>query len=149
MPKYFNESTTYVIDCYWYKHNQRKNVTIGLNSYREKIPEPTPLTQPTELSTQRTESSKKKGKAHVLADPESYPSLSDSSLIKSDSSDESNCSKSRNKNESDLDDDKIYRKSKSINTIKRKIARNTRNRTHHNHLQAILFRPTTVTIDTI
>ena len=45
--------------------------------------------------TRRTESSKRKIKAHVPADLESDPSLSDSSLSKSDSLDDSNYSKSK------------------------------------------------------
>ena len=36
---------------------------------------------------------------------------------------------------------------KARNAIKRKIVRKTRNKTRQNHRQAILIRPTTVTID--
>ena len=47
-----------------------------------KTSDPKPLTRP-------TESSKLKGKSHVPEDPESHPSLLDSSSSESDSSDDS------------------------------------------------------------
>ena len=50
-----------------------------------------------ESSTQPTESSKRKGKAHVPTDLESDPSSSDSSLSESDSSNDSNYRKSKSK----------------------------------------------------
>ena len=61
-----------------------KNTTNGKTSPIEsipvgtKIPDPMPLTRPTESPIQLTDSSKRKVKAHVPADPESDPSLSDS-----------------------------------------------------------------------
>ena len=61
---------------------------------------------------------------------ESDPSLSESSLTKSDFSDDSNYSKSRREN-----------------ALQRKSVKNTRNRTRHTHRQTILIRLTKMTID--
>ena len=80
------------------------NRTNGTTSPIDSIPigggmtYPTPLTRPTYPPAQPTDSSKQEGKAHVPADLESDPSLSDSSSSKSDSSDDINFSKSRSKN---------------------------------------------------
>ena len=97
------------------------NTTIGTTSpidfipVRTKTPEPMPLTPPTDFPEQNI-------KAHVQVDPEPDPSLSDSSLNKSNSSKDRNYSK-----------------------LIKKI--NTRNRTRQTHLQAILVRLTRVTTD--
>ena len=78
-----------------------------------KTPDFKALTQPTELS-------KRKGKDHVPKDPESDPSLSDSSLRKSDTHDENKCRKFISKNESDSADYRKYRKFKRKKYDKKK-----------------------------
>ena len=88
------------------------NVTMShldLTPIGTKTPDPKPLTQP-------TDSSKRKEKAHVPEDPDTYPSLSDSSSSESDSS-----------------DDRKYRKSKSYVRNKKKSVRNVQNRTRQTH----------------
>ena len=45
----------------------------------KQMPYPTPLTRPNDFPTQQTDSSEQKRKAHVTADPEPDPSLSESS----------------------------------------------------------------------
>ena len=74
-----------------------------------KTPDPKPLTRLPELLKQN-------GKAHLLEDPESDLSSLDSSLIKSDSS-----------------DDIKYRKSKIKRRNKKKIVGNIQNRTCQTH----------------
>ena len=68
--------------------------------------------------------SKSKGKEHIIEDPESYPSLSDSSLSEFDSSNDRKCSKYRNKNESDSSNDIKYGKSKIKKRDKKEKASN-------------------------
>ena len=63
---------------------------IDLIPVGPKTPDPTPLTQPTKLIEQN-------GKAHVPGDPDPYPSFSDSSSKKFNSSNDSNFSKSNKK----------------------------------------------------
>ena len=103
----------------------------------KKTPEITPQTQPTESSTRLTElskrptdSSKRKGKLHVPADPDSEPSLSELSPSKYNFLTDINYSKPEGKKHN-----------------KKKNSENTRNRTCQIHHQAIMIRPTTVTID--
>ena len=119
------------------KTSQLESIPIGV-----KMPEPTPQTRPTEFSKQKV-------KAHVPADPESYPSSSDSSSSESDLLDDRIFRKSRIKNKSDFSDDRKYRESKSKKFNTNKSVRNTRNRTHRTHRRVILIRLTTVIIDAI
>ena len=76
-----------------------KNMTNGTKSPISSIPvgkkmlDPTSLTRPTYLPTLPTESSKRKGKAHIPEDPETDPSLSDSSSNKYNSLNVTNYSK--------------------------------------------------------
>ena len=87
-------------------------------------------TRPTYSPTRPTDSSKRKEKAHVPADPESDPSSSDSPS-----------------NETDLSDDKITVNQTKRNAIQRKSVGNTRNETCQTHRQAILILLKTVTPD--
>ena len=76
------------------------NTTKGKMSPIDWIPvrEITPLTRPREYPTRTTDSSKRKGKGHVPADPYSDPSSSDSSSNESDLSNDNNYIKAnRNK----------------------------------------------------
>ena len=69
-------------------------VTLSPNDsipVRTKTPYLTTLTRPANYPTRPTDVSNRKGKEHVPADPESDPSLSDSSLSKYDLSDDRNC----------------------------------------------------------
>ena len=79
--------------------NTTKGTTSPIDSIpvRTKTPHPTPRTQPTELSTQPTDPSKRKEKAYLPADPESNPSFSDSSSSESDFSGDSSYRKSKEK----------------------------------------------------
>ena len=59
-----------------------------------KFPEPTVLTLPTDSPTLPTGFPEQNGKAHVLGDPDPYPSLSESLSKKSNLSNDINSSKS-------------------------------------------------------
>ena len=78
-----------------------------------KIPDPKPLTPP-------TESSKCKGRDHVPEYQESDSSSSDSSLSESYFSNDRKCRKSRSKNKYDSSNDSKYRKSKINKRDKKK-----------------------------
>ena len=45
-PEHFNESSTFVLDSYWHKHDKHKNVTFEINScwYKNSIPQSTKTT---------------------------------------------------------------------------------------------------------
>ena len=60
---------------------------------RKKTPKPTPLTTPTDFPTLTTDLLGQNGKAYVPGDPDPDPLLSDSSLKKSNLSNDSNSSK--------------------------------------------------------
>ena len=92
-----------------------------------------PQTQPMESSTRPTESPKQKGKAHVLADPESDPSFSDSPSIESDSSDDSNCRKFKRRTNIIQLMIANTENPKSRNVIKIKNVGITKKRTHQAH----------------
>ena len=109
------------------------NTTNGKLSPNDSIPiktkilEPTSQTRPTDSSTQpedlstwATDSSKRKWKAHLPAEPESDPSPSDSSSSESDSSDNRNGRKYKRNNEYDSENDINYSKSNRNKHDKRK-----------------------------
>ena len=87
------------------KHEKRKNVTFGIDSYWYKNARP----QSTNTTNRIIKS---KGWDPVPEDTESDPALSDSSSSKYDSSYDSKYSKSRSKNKYGSDDDRKYSKSK-------------------------------------
>ena len=97
---------------------------------KKKTPEPTSLTPPTDLTTLPTDFPEKNGKSHVPGDTDPHPSPSDSSPKKSYFLNDRNSSKAI-----------------KIKAIRRKSARNTRNRTRQTHRQAIIICPTAVTTD--
>ena len=72
------------------KTNNGKTSPIDSIPVGTKMPEPTPMTRPTELP-------ERNGKTHVPGDPYPDPSSSDSSLKKSNSSNDSNSIKSKKK----------------------------------------------------
>ena len=94
----FDESTTFVLDSYRYKHNKYKTSHLYLNHVGKKTPYPKQLTLP-------TESSERNKKEYVPEDPDSDPSSSDSSSSEYDSYNDIKCRKYRSKIKSDLDGD--------------------------------------------